>query len=293
MTSTHQVELSAGSVEYLDTGGPGPVLVFVHGLLMNGSVWRNVVAELAPEYRCVLPTLPLGAHRQPMHPQADLSLPGTARLLGEFLDRLDLHEVTLVQNDWGGAQILLALSSDGAPRIARLVLTSCEAFDNYPPAPVRPLVTLARLPGGLAALMWLHRLHAVRRAPGAWGWMSKRPVPDEVMTAWFRPATTDRRIRRDLGKYMTSVPPRRMLLDWAERAAEFDRPVLVAWAAEDRMMPPAHGRRLAERFPDARHVLIADSYTLIPEDQPAELIRHLRDFLTDTTGHPAVHLAGT
>ncbi len=279
MTPIDQVELSAGTVEYLDTGGPGPLLVFVHGLLMDGSVWRHVVADLAPEYRCVVPTLPLGAHRQPMRPDADLSLPGMARLLGEFLERLDSHEATLVQNDWGGAQVLLALSPAGATRIARLVLTSCEAFDNYPPAPVRPLVMLARLPGGLTALMRLHRLRAIRSAPGAWGWMSKRPIPDEVMTAWFRPATTDRAIRRDLAKYVTSVPPRRVLLDWAERAAGFDRPVLVAWAAEDRMMPPAHGRRLAALFPDAQYVQIADSYTLIPEDQPAELTRHLREFL--------------
>jgi pimeloyl-ACP methyl ester carboxylesterase len=279
MTPIDQAELSAGTVEYLDTGGPGPLLVFVHGLLMDGSVWRHVVADLAPEYRCVVPTLPLGAHRQPMRPDADLSLPGMARLLGEFLERLDSHEATLVQNDWGGAQVLLALSPAGATRIARLVLTSCEAFDNYPPAPVRPLVMLARLPGGLTALMRLHRLRAIRSAPGAWGWMSKRPIPDEVMTAWFRPATTDRAIRRDLAKYVTSVPPRRVLLDWAERAAGFDRPVLVAWAAEDRMMPPAHGRRLAALFPDAQYVQIADSYTLIPEDQPAELTRHLREFL--------------
>jgi pimeloyl-ACP methyl ester carboxylesterase len=286
MNAIHQVELSAGTVEYLDTGGPGPVLVFAHGLLMDGSVWRHVVADLAPEYRCVVPTLPLGAHRRPMHPDADLSLSGMARLLGEFVDRLELHEVTLVQNDWGGAQILLALSPTGEPRIARLVLTSCEAFDNYPPAPVRPLAMLTSLPGGVAALIRLHRLRVVRRAPGGWGWMSKRPVPDEVMSAWFRPATTDRAIRRDLGKYITSVPPGRVLLEWAGRAAGFDRPVLVAWAAEDRMMPPAHGRRLAALFPDARHVQIANSYTLIPEDQPAELTRHLREFLTGTAGHP-------
>jgi pimeloyl-ACP methyl ester carboxylesterase len=110
--------------------------------------------------------------------------------------------------------------------------------------------------------------------------MSKRPVPKDVMDAWFRPVRTSRAIRRDLAKYVVSVPERPVLLDWAERAASFDRPVLVAWASEDRVMPPEHGRRLAGLFPDARLVEIADSYTLVPEDQPEVLAGHLRDFTT-------------
>jgi pimeloyl-ACP methyl ester carboxylesterase len=84
MYSMPEIELSAGPVEYQDTGGAGPVLVFLHGLTMDGSLWRNVVADLRRDYRCVLPTLPLGGHRQPMRPDADLSLPGIARLVGEF-----------------------------------------------------------------------------------------------------------------------------------------------------------------------------------------------------------------
>lgn len=271
------VTLSAGDIEYEDTGGPGPALVFTHGLTMDGSLWRHVVAELHGHYRCVVPTLPMGGHRTPMRQDADLSLPAMARLVAEFLERLDLTDVTLVQNDWGGAQILVAVGDTG--RIARLVLTSSEAFDNYPPRPARNIVLAARVPGGLAVLMNLLRLHAVRRAPGSWGWMSKRPVPKAVMDAWFRPATTNPAIRRDLARYVTSVPSRAVLLDWAERGASFDRPVLVVWAAEDRMMPPEHGRRLADLFPDARLVEISDSYTLIPEDQPEALARHIREFV--------------
>lgn len=43
-----EIELSAGVVEYQDTGGDGPVLVFLHGLLMDGTVWRKVIADLRP-----------------------------------------------------------------------------------------------------------------------------------------------------------------------------------------------------------------------------------------------------
>jgi pimeloyl-ACP methyl ester carboxylesterase len=167
-------------------------------------------------------------------------------------------------------------------RVSRLVLTSSEAYDNYPPGPARPLVPLARVPGGLWLLMQVLRLRAVRRAPGGWGWMTKRPVPDDVMDRWFAPARQNRAIRRDLARYITSVPPRRVLLDWADRAVAFTGPVLVAWAVEDRMMPVAHARRLAEAFPNARLVEIADSYTLLPEDQPDRLAAEIRAFLDDT-----------
>ena len=103
------VELGAGTIEYIDTGGDGPVLVFLHGLLMDASLWDGVIADLAPRYRCIAPTLPLGAHNQPMGPDADLSLPGIARLVGELLDRLDLDKVTVVGNDTGGALVQLLM----------------------------------------------------------------------------------------------------------------------------------------------------------------------------------------
>src|SRR5215217_3363280 len=98
---------------------------------MKGSLWRHIVADLRADYRCVVPTLPLGGHRLPMHPEADLSLLGQVRLLAEFLECLDLRAVTLVGNDWGGAQLLI--SEGCAGRVRRLVLVACEAFDNYPP----------------------------------------------------------------------------------------------------------------------------------------------------------------
>jgi pimeloyl-ACP methyl ester carboxylesterase len=275
-----EIDLSAGTIEYTDTGGDGPVLVFLHGVTVAPSQWRHVVAGLSSEYRCVLPHLPLGSHPHPMRPDADLSLRGMAMLIGEFLEKLDLRDVTLVQNDWGGAQVLVA--HGGAERVARMVLVACEAFDNYPPGIAgRLLVLTARIPGGLALLTQLLRFRAARRAPG-WGWMSKRPVPDDVMDGWFRPAREQAAVRRDLATYGRSIPPRDVLMEWAERNRSFAGPVLVAWAAEDRLMPADHGRRLAALYPRGRLVTIPDSYTLVPEDQPAALTAAIRAFLSET-----------
>lgn len=273
-----EVKLSAGTIEYEDTGGSGPVIVLLHGLLMNASLWRQAVPDLRSSFRCVLPTLPLGGHRRPMHHDADLSIRGQARLLTEFLERLDLRDVTLVFNDWSAAQVLI--SQGGVERVGQLVLCSCEAFDNYPPGlPGRAIVLAAKVPGGLNAALQPLRLRMMRRLPMTFGWMSKRPVPHDVMDGWLRPVLTNRAIRRDLLKYVRSVLPKDELLELAEEQRAFDRPVLVVWAAEDRIMPREHGRRLAELFPRGRHVEISDSYTLVPEDQPAELAAHIREFV--------------
>ncbi|MEV5682404.1 alpha/beta hydrolase [Streptomyces sp. NPDC052164] len=278
-----EVLLSAGVVEYEDTGGDGPVVVLLHGVAMDGSLWRHVVRELRSGFRCVVPTLPLGGHRRPMRPDADLSVLGVARIVAEFLDALELQDVTLVMSDWGGAQALVADGRDR--RIGKLVITSCEAFDNFPPGlPGGNLYAAAKVPGGLMAAFALLKLTPMRRLPVTWGWMTKRPVPQEVMDAWFRPLWSSREIRRDLRTYVLGVPPKAELLRWAEALRTFERPALVVWAAEDRVMPPEHGRRLADLLPQGRLVEVADSYTLIPEDQPVVLAAHIRAFLEGDGG---------
>jgi pimeloyl-ACP methyl ester carboxylesterase len=275
-----EVELSAGSILYEDTGGEGPVVVLCHGLLMTASLWDAVVAELGPGFRCVRPTLPLGAHRRPMRPEADLSLRGQVRLLAEFLERLKLEEVTLVFNDWCGAQLLIAEGWDG--RVGRLVLASCETDDNYPPGlPGRVAALAARLPGGLAAVLKPLRFKALRRLPMTFGLMSKRPIPDALVDQWLEPALTNPAIRRDLGKYAGDTRQgRRQLVKAHPRLAGFAKPVLVAWAAEDKVMPIQAGRRLAASFPDSRFVEIPDSRTLIPIDQPRALAGAIATFVS-------------
>jgi pimeloyl-ACP methyl ester carboxylesterase len=283
---TAVVELPAGPIEYEDTGGDGPVIVLIHGLAMDGRLWQDVVAELGDAYRCILPTLPLGAHRRPMRAGADLSLRGLGHLLADFLEKLDLHDVTLCFNDWGGAQVMVA---DGlVDRVGRLVLISCEAFENYPPGiPGRLAWLSAKLPGGLAMMRRTLMFRPARRLPITFGRMTKRGVPDQLMDDWLRPLAR-REIRRDLAKYAGDARRgRRDMLAATPALASFERPVLVAWAAEDRLMPPVHGKRLADAFPNAQLVEIPDSYTLVPIDQPQQLAAELRRFVPAAAQKPA------
>jgi pimeloyl-ACP methyl ester carboxylesterase len=276
-----EIELGAGIIEYEDTGGSGPLLVLLHGLLMDGSLWQHVVADLRTDYRCVVPTLPVGSRRRPMRRSADLSLHGLAKLQAEFLEALDLREVTLVGNDLG---IFLVTAGSYPERLARLVITSCEAFDNIPSGlPGHTITFAARFPGGLNLLAQPLRLPALRRLPVAFGPLAKRPIPNAVTSAWLRPLLSQSQIRRDVLKYLRTAH-KSDLLAATERLRSFDRPALVLWAKEDRMMPRAHGQRLAALLPHARLVEIADSATLIPLDQPDALARAIRQFVQDTTG---------
>lgn len=274
-----EIELSAGPLAYEDTGGPGPVVVLLHGLAMDGSVWSQVVQQLRPDHRCLVPTLPLGSHRKPMREEADLSAPGIARLVAEFLEALDLPEVTLVGNDAGMFQITAGLYPE---RLARLVLTPCESFENYPPGlPGRTAQISLKLPGGAFLMAQALRVRPLRRLPLTFGWMAKRPIPRQMMDAWLRPLQSSRGVRRDLTKFI-QTSTREDMLAAAERLRSFDRPALVVWAPEDRVNPPAHGQRWADLLPQGRLLEIPDSYTLMPLDQPGELARAIREFIRDT-----------
>jgi pimeloyl-ACP methyl ester carboxylesterase len=272
-----QVELSAGVIEYGDTGGEGPPMVFIPGLAMDGRQWQGVTAELRADYRCLTPVPPFGAHRQPMRADADLSLRGMCRLVAEFLDRLDLRDAILCFNDWGGAQVMIA--DGGMERVGKLVLVSCETAGNYPPGLAGHAAWLScKLPGGLGIMRQTLLWPRLRRLPFIFGQMTKHGIPDELMRDWLEPLGRPE-IRRDLRKYAgDAMNGKRDIRAATPALASFERPVLVVWDSEGRMMPNDQGRQLAESFPDARFVELDDCYTLIPLDQPLALAREIRGF---------------
>ncbi|HTZ44765.1 MAG TPA: alpha/beta hydrolase [Jatrophihabitans sp.] len=272
------IELPAGTIGYTDSGGTGPVVVLLHGLLMDDTLYTDVVADLAADHRCLVPVLPLGAHTHPMAPEADLSMRGIARLVGQFLDRLDLTDVTLVGNDTGGALVQL-LAAERHPRVGRIVLASCDAFDNFPPGLTgKTLVLTGKLaPGLFGAFMQQLRIKPMRRLPIVFGWLTKRG--DATTARWIKPILNQREIRRDTVRVLRTIAEQRgLLVQVAELLRDYDRPALVVWAERDKVMPPEHGRRLAELLPRAKLVEISHSYSLLPLDQPAALAGAIRDF---------------
>lgn len=268
MEPHHTIDLPQGTIPYRDTGR-GPPIVFVHGLLVDGLLWRNVTPELDREYRCIVPDWPLGAHRRPLAHSADRSPRGMAHLIADFLDELELERVTLVANDTGGA-IAQLLVTERPARIGRLVLTPCDCYENFLPPAFRPLQWAARVPGALTAFAQPMRLAAVRRSPLGFGLLTKRPIPDEITRGWLRPALESAAIRRDAIGLLRGIDKRDTLAA-AQKLRGFDGLTLIAWAREDLVFKLRYAERLARDIPGSRLELIEDSRSFVPEDQPQRL----------------------
>ncbi len=268
--------------------GTGPVLVFVHGYLVNANIWRKVVPHLADGFRCITPDWPLGSHLVPMRRDADLTPPGIAAVIAQFLDALDLRDVTLVGNDSGGAYSQIAMAEHPA-RIARLALTSCETPDcTWPPTPggFGLLKATARHPASYWALYQALRVRRTWRWRNTYGWLAKYPIDAPVMESYIRPVLTDPEIRHDGRKAIGSVSARYSRAAAEQLATRAATPVLLAWAAEDHVFPLTHARRFAATL-NAPLETIADSYTYTAEDQPEQTASVLRDWIRSTPAGPA------
>jgi len=268
-----QLVLQQGDLRYHSVGS-GPAIVFVHGALVNANLWRKVVAELSADFRCVTLDLPFGSHVVPMPPDADLSPPAVADLIADAIEALELDDVTLVGNDTGGAICQLVVTRRPEP-IGALVLTSCDAFDNFPPKLMRPIMPLLSHAAPLRLTLAPARARAVQRA--IFGALAKRPVEPEVLDSYALPAVTSGAVRRDLARFMAGLDSRHTL-EAAERLPAFDKPAVIAWSREDRFFPAEHGERLADLLPQGRLEWIEDSRTFSAEDQPervAELVASL------------------
>ena len=272
------IDIPAGTIEYRESGS-GPPVVFVHGVGVNGDLWRNVAPELAGEHRCIVPDLPFGAHSRPLRKDAELSLPGMARIVADFIAALDLEEVAVVANDTGGAVAQWLVGHD-PDRIGRLVLTSCDAFEKFPPTPQRYLEVAARSRALMWLVGWTVRFTFVQRMPTAYGWVTQRPVDPAIMRSYTSPIRTQAGVRHDLQRLLRAVDTRHTF-EAAESLRGFDKPALVLWADGDKIFPRDHGRRLAELLPQGRFEMVPDSRTFIPEDQPGKLTAAVREFLAE------------
>ena len=277
MIRSEELQLPQGTIRYRDIGEGEPI-VFVHGYLVDGRLWTETAEQLATSHRCLVPDWPLGAHASAMNEDADLTPPGIARIIADFLDALDLRGVTIVANDSGGAmsQVLVTRHPE---RIGRLVLTNCDTFENFPPSVFKLLPPLAKLPGAMTVVGLPFRVPALRRA--AFAPFAKRPIPAALVDSWMKPSQSDPAINRDTAK-VTAGMNKRFTLEAAERLKTFDRPTLIAWAPEDRFFKLRFAERLASDIPNARLVRIEDSLTFVPEDQPERLADEIAGFIQET-----------
>jgi pimeloyl-ACP methyl ester carboxylesterase len=272
----NELELDAGRVRWFDVG-EGPPIVFVHGLLANANLWRKVVARLAPRFRCLTLDLPLGSHELAMGPEADLSPAALAGLLSGAIEAIGVESVTLAGNDTGGALCQIAVTRRPEP-IGRLVLTSCDFGDNFPPPGLRFLIDAAATSEGFAQLLEPLRDRELRQAPQAYGAVAKHRLDDEASDSYVLPALDDPAVREDLRRILRGLDTA-VAVEAAERLAGFYRPALIAWSRHDPVFPAKDGKALAAALPNSRLEWIEDSYAFSPEDQPDRVADLIAEFV--------------
>jgi len=275
------IDLPIGPVDYRVFGPRAvgtPVAVFVHGFLVNGTLWDPVAEKLAAEgVGCIVPDWPLGAHRRPANPDAELSPTAVAAAVTGLLDGLDLHDVVLVGSDTGGGLCQLALRGD-TDRVKGLVLTNCDAFEQFPPRFFVPLFILARSRLAVWPVAQPPRLRAVRHSPLAFGPLLNRPRPASLTRGWIQPLLDSAAIRRDVTRFARAMQ-RTELLDAATWLGKFEGPVRLVWGTRDKHFTIGLGRRLAAAFRRARLDEVADATTFVSIDRPGTVVNAVRDVL--------------
>jgi pimeloyl-ACP methyl ester carboxylesterase len=269
-----EIQLSGGKIRYREAGAGKPI-VFVHGYLVDSRLWDGVLERLSDRFHCLAPDWPLGAQQVAMNPDADLSPPGLARLIAEFIERLGLDDVTVVGNDSGGAisQILAANHPD---RLVRLALTNCDTHENFPPGIFKAMPPLAKLPGGMVALSAPFRIPFIARQ--AFAPFSRRGIPNDLVASWMRPAMEDKAVMHDLKK-VTGGMNKRYTLDAAKKLRGTELPIRLLWAPGDKFFPLKYAERLASEVNNAVIVQIPDARTFVAFDQPERVAEGIAEFV--------------
>jgi pimeloyl-ACP methyl ester carboxylesterase len=274
------IATTQGPVRVRDTGGEGPPVLLVHSLLVDGGLYDRLRPLLvARGFRCLVPDLPLGAHGEPMFPGAELSPRGLARLLGEVLDALGVARVTVVGVDTGGAlaQLLMAYHRD---RVGRVVLTGCDAYEDFPPANLRFLLAPLRTVSGTWLLAQAARWRVIRRlAVSVSRPLAHSVIPDALVASWIAPLR-DPAIRRDLRAVVRGMSGA-VTLAAAEANHDFPHPVLIGWGDDDRLFSRRLGERLAADLPNGTLVDLPDCGAFAALDQPELLAELIENTLTE------------
>ncbi|MBK8583762.1 MAG: alpha/beta hydrolase [Flavobacteriales bacterium] len=114
----------AGEFKYIDVG-EGPPLLFLHGLFGALSNFEETIAHFSPNYRVIMPILPLYSL-----PMLNTNVKALASFLNRFVKTLDLKDINLLGNSLGG-HVALVYSSKHPEMVRTLILTgSSGLYEN-------------------------------------------------------------------------------------------------------------------------------------------------------------------
>jgi pimeloyl-ACP methyl ester carboxylesterase len=273
----HGVQTPSGRINYTEQGS-GPVALFVHGVLLNGYLWRHQQTELSDVRRTIAVDL-LAHGATEIAPDQDVSVLANAKMLNDFLDALSIEKADVVGNDSGGGicQIFSALYPE---RVRSLTLTNCDTHDNWPPEAFKPFVAMVKAGGLRNTLEAMLSNKAVYRSPDALGPAYEHPenVEDETIETFLRPfVATDQRTH-DLERFVNAFD-NKYTVAVESKLKMLNAPTLIVWGTDDIYFDVKWSHWLAETIPGTKHrVEFKDARIFFPEERADDFNRELRDF---------------
>jgi pimeloyl-ACP methyl ester carboxylesterase len=273
--------LRRGDVAYVDHRADDAeerAALFVHGVLVNADIWRNVMWEVGAMRRCIAPDLPAhGWTPVPEGDAVDLSLKGLADLLDELCEHLGLTQVDVVANDTGGA-VAQVFAAHYPGRIRTLTLTNCDVHDNFPPEAFKPFVELAESGefGPMVAAMAADPALARSEVGFGMGYAHPEQLSDAILASYLGPFVADQ--GKGLERLLTASSADD-LMAVAPLLAELHAPTMVAWGTGDSFFAEEWADRLETMIPGVeRVVLVPDAMLFWPDERAADLAPLLQDF---------------
>jgi pimeloyl-ACP methyl ester carboxylesterase len=267
-----RVSIRQGEIAYVCQGKGEPILL-LHGTVTSAYLWRHVLPLLAQGFTVyAFDLLGYGDSSKPL--TADLSVRAQVEYVAEVMVKLRLTHVTAVGHDIGGGVIqLLALNRPELVR--RLVLVDSVAYDSWP----APEIDRLKDPAWDQIMETLDLRKGFRKALQR-GIFHQERVTDTLVAEYTRPLD-GLEGRRAYLRCARALNNRDILI----RAAEIERlplPVLILWGEADDYQDVKYGQRLADRLPSARLVILKEAGHFLPEDQPEEIARFIREFIQQT-----------
>jgi pimeloyl-ACP methyl ester carboxylesterase len=269
------VQTPSGLISYVEQG-EGPVALFVHGVLLNGNLWRHQLAHLSDIRRCI--ALDLLAHGgTEVTKGGDVSVTANAQMILEFLDVLGIDQVDLVGNDSGGgiAQIFAALNPE---RVRSFTLTDCDTHDNWPPEAFKPFLATAAAGGLKDTLNAMLTDKSIYRSAGALGPAYENPgsISDAGIEDYLRPLVKTEQRLKDFERFLAAFDNRHTLAV-EDKLKTLTAPTLIVWGTDDIYFDVKWGRWLADAIPGTRRLVeIKGARIFFPEERWAEFNRDLR-----------------
>jgi len=269
-----QIETPSGTIGYVEQGR-GPVALFVHGVLLNGYLWRHQLAQLSDVRRCIAVDL-LGHGNTEVSDSQDVSVTANAHMLAEFLEAMKIDQVDLVGNDSGGGicQIFAALYPE---RLRSLVLTNCDTHDNWPPEAFKPFVAMVAAGGLAETLNNMLADKSIFRSALAPAYERAEDVSDDTIETYLRPLLRSKQHTRNLERFVNAFDCRHTV-QIEKQLRRVQAPTLIAWGTDDIYFDLKWSRWLADAIPGSRkRVEFPSARIFFPEERPQPFNEELRE----------------